>query len=249
VESEKTAGRDEAQDGQSVDHTVDAPPTSTVTNVSLFPTPPRSFAAGLAVEFTGAPVLQIHGSFILVAVRGGFLLVNQRAAHERILYEKALEDLRRPGRFSAQQLLFPALVEFGAAESTLVETHLNELRGLGFDLEPFGTHAFQLRGSPADAPADQAQLILQDLVGRMVADAPGRGKDQPDEIHKRVAKAYARAAAVPLDAPLDAARMAALVDGLFATQNPYVTPAGLPVLIRYSLDEIRRRFGLKGEDG
>ena len=54
---------------------------------------------------------------------------------------------------------------------------------------------------------------------------------------------------VPLDAPLDAPRMAALVDGLFATRNPYVTPAGLPVLIRYSLDEIRRRFGLKGDEG
>jgi hypothetical protein len=63
-----------------------------------------------------------------------------------------------------------------------------------------------------------------------------------------VARAYARAAAIPLDAPLDAARMAALVDGLFATRNPYVTPAGLPVLIRYSLEEIRRRFGLRAEE-
>lgn len=215
-------------------------------NISLFPTPSR--APSYVVEFTGAPSLQIHGSFILVAVRGGFLLVNQRAAHERILYEKALDDLRKPGRFSAQQLLFPEVVEFGAAEARLVEKHAAELRGLGFDLEPFGSTAFQLRGSPADAPSDQAQAILQDLVGRLMDDTP-RGKDAPDEIHKRVARAYARAAAVPLDTPLDAPRMAALVDGLFATQNPYVTPGGLPVLIRYSLEEIRRRFGLKGEEG
>lgn len=214
-------------------------------NISLFPTPTRP--PSYVMEFTGAPSLQIHGSFILVAVRGGFLLVNQRAAHERILYEKALDDLRKPGRFSAQQLLFPEVVEFGAAEARVVEKHAAELRGLGFDLEPFGSTAFQLRGSPADAPSDQAQAILQDLVGRLMDDSP-RGKDAPDEIHKRVARAYARAAAVPLDTPLDAPRMAALVDGLFATQNPYVTPGGLPVLIRYSLEEIRRRFGLKGED-
>jgi DNA mismatch repair protein MutL len=217
--------------------------------VALFPEMPQQAFAGPAVEFAGAPCLQIHGSFILVAVRGGFLLVNQRAAHERILYEKALEDLRRPGRFSAQQLLFPVLVEFGAAEARVVERHLAELRGLGFDLEPFGATAFQLRGSPADVPSDQAQTILQDLTGRLLDEPSGRGKDEPEEILKRVAKAYARAAAVPLDAPLDAARMASLVDGLFATQNPYVTPAGLPVLIRYPLDEIRRRFGLKpGEE-
>src|SRR5690606_21126924 len=213
-------------------------------NISLFPTPTRPLSPSYAVEFTGAPCLQIHGSFILVAVRGGFLLVNQRAAHERILYEKALDDLRKPGRFSAQQLLFPEVVEFGAAEARVVEKHAAELRGLGFDLEPFGATAFQLRGSPADAPSDQAQAILQDLVGRLMDAIGGRGKDAPDEIHKRVARAYARAAAVPLDTPLDAPRMAALVDGLFATQNPYVTPAGLPVLIRYSLEEIRRRFGM-----
>jgi DNA mismatch repair protein MutL len=215
--------------------------------IALFPEPPRqAFAA--AAEFTGAPCLQIHGSFILVAVRGGFLLVNQRAAHERILYEKALEDLRRPGRFSAQQLLFPDLVTFTAAEARVVERHLAELRGLGFDLEPFGATAFQLRGSPAEVPPDKAQPILQELTGRLLDEPVARGKDEPEEVLKRVARAYARAAAIPLDEPLDAARMAALVDGLFATQNPYVTPAGLPVLIRYSLEDIWRRFGLKAGD-
>ena len=221
-------------------------------NVTLFPAHViESRAANMAhdVEFTGAPCLQIHGSFILVAVRGGFLLVNQRAAHERILYEKALDDLKRPGRFSAQQLLFPELVEFSAVEARALETHLEALRGLGFDLEPFGATAFQLRGSPAEVPPDKAQGVLQDLIGRLLDDnTGGRGKGG-DEVAARVAKAYARAAAVPLDAPLDAPRMAALVDGLFATRNPYVTPAGLPVLIRYSLDEIRRRFGLKGDEG
>jgi DNA mismatch repair protein MutL len=214
-------------------------------NIALFPeTRPATPAPA---EFTGAPCLQIHGSFILVAVRGGYLLVNQRAAHERILYEKALEDLRRPGRFSAQQLLFPELVGFGAAEARTVERHLEELRGLGFDLEPFGQGSFQLRGSPAEVAPDQAQKVLQVLAGNLI-EGGARGKDEADEVAKRVARAYARAAAVPLNEPLDAPRMAALVDGLFATQNPYVTPTGQPVLIRHSLEEIRRRFGLR-DDG
>src|SRR5690606_4893783 len=215
------SGADAASTGDGVSRAAPGRDEALPANVTLFPAHViESRAANMAhdVEFTGAPCLQIHGSFILVAVRGGFLLVNQRAAHERILYEKALDDLRKPGRFSAQQLLFPEVVEFGAAEARLVEKHAAELRGLGFDLEPFGSTAFQLRGSPADAPSDQAQAILQDLVGRLMDDTP-RGKDAPDEIHKRVARAYARAAAVPLDTPLDAPRMAALVDGLFATQN------------------------------
>src|SRR5690606_15904157 len=220
-------------------------PDSGAQKIALFPEAPRAAFEG---DFAGAPCLQIHRSFILVAVRGGFLLVNQRAAHERILYEKALDDMRRPGRFSAQQLLFPELVEFGAAEARVVERHLTDLRGLGFDLDPFGSTAFQLRGSPAEVPPEQAPRVLQALAGGMIEKSSGRANGDPEEVQKRVARAYARAAAVPLDEPLDAARMAALIDGLFATRNPYVGADGLPVLIRYSLEEIRRRFGLRGTD-
>jgi len=200
------------------------------------------------MENAGAPSLQIHGSFILVAVQSGFLLVNQQAAHERILYEKALEDLRRPGRFSAQQLLFPELIEFTSGEARVVEERLSELRALGFDLEPFGAAAFQLRGLPSEVAPEKARDILSSLIGRLLDADKGEGRSA-DELSSRVARAYARAASIPLGQPLDAARMAAIVDGLFATQNPYVTPGGAPVLIRYSLEELRRRFGIKpGEE-
>ncbi len=214
-------------------------------NVMSFPELPGHAARGtVPFEFAGVPCLQIHGSFIVVAIRGGYLLVNQRAAHERILYEKALEDLKRPGRFSAQQLLFPALVEFSAAEAAVVEKHMAELRTLGFDLEPFGSTAFQLRGSPADVRPEKAQTVLQELVS-VLLEEPSRRGEGPDGVSAGVARAYARATAIPLNEPLDAARMAALVDGLFATRNPYVSPTGQPVLIRHSLEEIRRRFGIK----
>jgi len=196
------------------------------------------------MENAGAPSLQIHGSFILVAVQSGFLLVNQQAAHERILYEKALEDLRRPGRFSAQQLLFPELVEFTSEEARVVEERLSQLRALGFDLEPFGSTAFQLRGLPGEVAPEKARDILRSLINRLLDENSNEGKDT-GELATRVARAYARAASIPLGQPLDAARMAAIVDGLFATQNPYVTPGGAPVLIRYSLEELRRRFGIK----
>ena len=105
----------------------------------------------------------------MVAVQSGFLLVNQQAAHERILYEKSLEDLRKPGRFSAQQLLFPELVELTAAEAALVEERLPELRALGFDLEPFG-------GDPPRAWAVVDHLLAQ--AGELV-DHPLDGRTHP----------------------------------------------------------------------
>ena len=202
----------------------------------------------LPAEETGAPSLQIHGSFILVAVQSGFLLVNQQAAHERILYEKAMEDLRKPGRFSAQQLLFPELVELTPSETRVVEENLTELNALGFDLEPFGTNAFQLRGLPGEVAPEKARDILQTMIARLLDSDRNDSKD-PDGLSTRVARVYARSAAIPLGQPLDSARMAAIIDGLFATRNPYVTPSGAPVLIRYSLEELRRRFGIKpGEE-
>ena len=215
---------------------------------TLFPVENRpTTSMPVAAETTGTPSLQIHNSFILVAVQSGFLLVNQQAAHERILYEKSLEDMRRPGRFNAQQLLFPELVEFTAAEALVVEERLPELRAMGFDLEPFGGTAFQLRGLPGEVAAEKAREILQSMVGKLLDSEHGKNQDG-DELQARVARAYARVASIPLGQPLDAARMAAIVDGLFATRNPYVTPAGAPVLIRYSLDELRRRFGIKPDE-
>jgi DNA mismatch repair protein MutL len=216
----------------------------------LFPTDSRPMAAPQVLETTGALCLQIHDSFILMAVRSGYLLVNQQAAHERILYEKAMDDLRAGtggGRFSAQQLLFPELVELSPSEARLVEERLNELRALGFDLEPFGSTAFQLRGLPGEVAPEKARDILQSLIARLLDPERGEGKDG-NELFSRVARAYARAAAIPLGQPLDSTRMAAIIDGLFATQNPYVTPSGAPVLIRYSLDELKRRFGIKAEE-
>ena len=78
------------------------PAVTDTSKLALFPETRRAHHVPDAPEFTGAPCLQLHGSFIVTAVRGGYLLVNQRAAHERILYEKALEDLRRPGRLCPQ---------------------------------------------------------------------------------------------------------------------------------------------------
>jgi DNA mismatch repair protein MutL len=227
-------------------HASDAPTDSQGPDQLKMPLEPRTSAP--SASELGAPCLQIHRGFILVAVQSGFLLVNQRAAHERILYERALEDMRaaRDGsRFNAQQLLFPELLEFTAPEARLLEERLGELRSLGFDLEPFGSTAFQLRGLPAEVPAEKAPAILQSLIAGLL-DAPrGEAKSARDALSEKVAKAYARAAAIPLGEALDAARMATLVDGLFATRNPYVTPGGDPVLIRYSLEEIRRRFGIR----
>ena len=189
------------------------------------------------------PYLQVHNRFILFAVSGGLMLVNQQAAHERVLYEKALEDLRRPGRFSSQQLLFPEIIELQPDEARLAEEHAASLQALGFDLEAFGGRTFQIRGLPSEVASEQARRVLQAMLQDLLHGEAGRPK-AAEEMAQRLARAYARVTCIRLDDPLDGPRMAALMDALFATRNPYVSPTGSPVVVRFSLGELNRRFGL-----
>jgi DNA mismatch repair ATPase MutL len=67
-----------------------------------------------------------------------------------------------------------------------------------------------------------------------------------EDFQQRLAKVYARVTSIKLGDPLDYAQTAALIDGLFATQNPYVSPSGAPIVVRFSMEEIQRKFGIKG---
>lgn len=204
------------------------------------PPPAEGFASG-----TGVPFLQIHSGFILFGVQSGLMMVNQQAAHERILYEKAMEELRQPGRFNSQQLLFPEVVEFTPADSMFLEEHINYLQALGFDLETFGGNTFQLRGLPIEVKPDQARRVMFEMLAGLLRPERGAAGPKGEEFVQRMARVYARVTSVKLGDPLDYPQVAALIDGLFATQNPYVSPSGAPIVVRLSMDEIHRKFGLK----
>ncbi len=190
------------------------------------------------------PYLQLHNGFVLFGVESGLMMVNQQAAHERILYEKAVEELRQPGRFSSQQLLFPEVLEFPPGDSLFLEEHLDRLQALGFDLESFGGNTFQLRGLPMEVKPDQARRVVHELVDGLLRPERGAGQSRGEDFQQRLAKVYSRVTSVKLGERLDYPQVSALIDGLFATQNPYVSPGGAPIVVRFSMEEIRRKFGL-----
>jgi DNA mismatch repair protein MutL len=191
------------------------------------------------------PFLQLHNGFILFGVESGLMIVNQQAAHERVLYEKSLEEMKQSGRFSSQQLLFPEVLELPPSDSAFLEEHLTGLHALGFDLESFGGNAFQLRGLPMEVKPDQGRRVIHELLDGLLRPERGASSPKGEEFQQRLARIYARVASVKLGDPLDYPQVAALIDGLFATQNPYISPSGAPVVVRFSLEEIQRKFGLK----
>jgi DNA mismatch repair protein MutL len=233
----------------------------TSNQIRLFPADARQAPVSVSRFFPDAPVhaaapgskprppevpyLQLHNGFVLFGVESGLMMVNQQAAHERILFEKALEEMRQPGRFSSQQLLFPEVLELAPGDSLFLEEHLGRLQALGFDLEAFGGSTFQLRGLPMEVKPDQARRVVYEMVEGLLRPERGAVASRGEDFQQRLAKVYARVASVKLGEHLDYAQVSALIDGLFATQNPYVSPSGAPIVVRFSMEEIHRKFGLK----
>jgi DNA mismatch repair protein MutL len=188
----------------------------------------------------GEPELwQLHRTYILAPVRGGLVIVDQHAAHERILFEEALKRLRG-GRGASQQLLFPALVDLTPDQWDLLLELGPWLAQLGWDLSMLGPPTVVIQGMPSVIAHPRPGQLLQDLIDG-VAEDTARGAH--DELAERVARSYACHAATRAGDTLTQEEMRTLVDRLFATTRPHGDPHGRPTFVRLDLDELHRRFG------
>ena len=196
-------------------------------------------ALGLDAALDAAPdraLWQLHGRYLLSPVRSGLLIVDQRAAHERILYESALRAMDS-GIAPSQQLLFPFTVELSAPDLALLGELAAELRAIGFDYEVSG-RAVLVRGVPADVTLGDERDVLDDLLARYRRDEAAFHLGPRDTL----ARSLARRSAVRPGHALQPAEARSLVDQLFACQDPFSDPTGRPTMARLSSDEIERRF-------
>jgi DNA mismatch repair protein MutL len=180
---------------------------------------------------------QIHGSYILAPIKNGILLIDQHAAHERILYEQALSDMDR-GSSESQQLLFPVVMELSPAERAIVDGARKQFRALGFDVQDFGGQSVSISAMPGFMKHSSGEQAIRQMLEYLMSDGNAR---MPDPRH-RFAAAFACGSAIKAGQKLDQEEMNALLNSLFAAQNPYTCPHGRPTIIRMSLDELARRF-------
>jgi len=164
--------------------------------------------------------------------------VDQHVAHERVLYERALDRLQR-GLRSSQQLLFPITAVFSAADYSLIEELLPHLGELGFDMKPFGKSTMMIEGVPTDVRPGNEQSILEEMLSLYKEFR----QDAPTDVRDNLAKSFSCKSAIKAGDPLSEQEMRSLIDQLFATRMPYVCPHGRPVLLRIPVDELDRRFG------
>lgn len=182
-----------------------------------------------AIAAAGGLYWQLHQSFIMIQIRGGVVIVDQHAAHERILFDRARASLAG-GRRAVQSLLFPATIDLSPDEFERYEALGDVLASLGFESEPFGPRSIIVRGIPAG--------VKNWNDGRLLREILGEGRSGVDGF----LKSYACRAAVKAGTKLSPEEMESLADQLFATEMPYTCPHGRPTMLRMDLAELERRF-------
>ncbi len=181
---------------------------------------------------------QIGASFIVAEGPAGMYLIDQHAAHERILYEQFVERQAREEAMS-QLTLAAQTLELPAAEASLVEASQEQLRAIGFELEPFGANTFLIRSIPAlltdVEPREAVHGALEELEqGRSPGETP---------IEQRLIRRVCQQAAVKAGTVLSREEMQGLVQQLERTQSPLTCPHGRPTLLHMSAEQLAREFG------
>ncbi len=175
---------------------------------------------------------QLHDSYIMIEIRGGMVIIDQHAAHERILYDKARRNLEGE-KAIVQSLLFPATIELSPDEYDSFEKIVDTLPGLGFEAEPFGMRTIIVRGIPAGVRNWDDGRLLRTILADL-----GRGLPATDSI----LRSFACHSAVRAGERLTLEEMESLTDQLFATEFPFTCPHGRPTMLRVEMRELEKRF-------
>lgn len=196
------------------------------------------------LEDLQTPILRLIGqvaaAYLIAEGPDGLYLIDQHAAHERVLFEKFLDQ--RDDRPTTQALLESVTVEFPPASADLLEENLELLRDLGFELESFGPHTFVVRGIPALVSGTEPGAAVRAVVEDLEVDEAPLEKDLEEKIIARVCKK----AAVKAGQVLSPEEQKALLKDLEACRSPRTCPHGRPTMIHLSVDLLDRKFGRTG---
>jgi DNA mismatch repair protein MutL len=184
---------------------------------------------------------QIGGSYLVAEGPDGLYLVDQHAAHERVLFEKLMVQ-RDKREIPSQSLLEPVSVTLPPAQAALLEGQLDALNALGFQVEPFGPNTFQVRSLPVLFSGSDAAFALRALVEDFEEDET----PLQAELEARLAARVCKRMAVKAGQALSTEEQRALLADLEQCDSPRTCPHGRPTMIHLSVDMLERQFGRKG---
>jgi DNA mismatch repair protein MutL len=197
-----------------------------------------AFRAAVGDKLELRPLAQLRSTYILAESQAGLLLVDQHRAQERILYER-FAQARISQRPHSQALLTPISVQLGAREAAAISEQMDDLRGIGLELEPFGRDAFLVRAVPAELRGGDAESLVKDLADELSAEGAGTSVERKRE---RLLVTLCCRSSVKAGDRLSYDEMAELLHDLIATARPYTCPHGWPIVMTISNFDIDRKF-------
>jgi DNA mismatch repair protein MutL len=182
--------------------------------------------------------IQLHRRYILTQLKSGLLLIDQHAAHERILYEQYLKPLLNHQTRSSQQLLFPVHVALNPADMVLVQAHVADMHALGFVLASFGKDSLIVTGCPTEAVGHDLKQLLEGLIEQFKWNQETFSLTAQENL----ARSLAKRACIQPGKKLQQEEINMLVDQLFACTHPHYTPTGRKTFVVMTLEALNTIF-------
>ena len=182
---------------------------------------------------------QIHKKYIVSPIKSGMVVINQKRAHERVLYEEFLTSMTVK-QASSQRLLFPLELYFSSAEIKLIAELQLALENLGFIFDAIHDDSILVSGLPITITESKASFVLDDLLTDLQDGIPDNSFSQNDTIAKSMAKSLA----IKTGTYLTEKEQENLVHNLFACKEPNVSPFQKPTFITMSVEDLDKKFAL-----
>ena len=180
---------------------------------------------------------QLFDTYWLVEFNDQLYIIDQHAAHEKVLYEKTMKTLRTR-EYTSQMLNPPIILTLGSEEQVILEKYRSYFTEIGFEIEHFGGNEYAVRGIPDNLFSIAKKELLMEMIDSLTDDI---FKGSPDIIYERVASMSCKAA-VKGNHHISFAEADHLIDQLLELENPYTCPHGRPTIISMSKHELERKF-------
>jgi DNA mismatch repair protein MutL len=183
-------------------------------------------------------ILQLHNQYILAETEHGFILINQQAAHERVVYEKLSEAMSGAAN-TTQRSMFPITLELVQADCVLLEELMTDLHQLGYMIEPFGKNTFVIQGTPADIEQGNEKIAIEKLLEQY----KHFSSDLKFSKREKLIRSLAKQQAIKPGQQLTEKEMQALVNDLFNCNQVNSSPDGKPTFLEFKMEQLERMFG------
>ena len=199
---------------------------------------PATIQAPRELPLNLEPLGQVQDSFIVAVNSDGLWIIDQHAAHERVLFDQHARR-RQEKKLEVQRLLMPIIVQLKPEQQVTFQAIAHELAENGFEVEPFGQRTVAIKAAPADLPAEEVEKLMVEILDGA---SPENAALSLGELRGRITASISCHAAIKVNMPLGPSKMDWLLQALGTTDCPMTCPHGRPTVLKYGMKDLMKAF-------